>query len=908
MNPNAGPDSASQPENPEQMADLLSAIFNAFPSHIAIIDHTGKILLVNSTWREFAHSNCLHGPAFSVKRNYLEIGEQIQGPAAADARRAVQGIRQVLNGEVPEFILDYPSPSEQEQRWFRLWAVPLRHTRRTGAILLHTEITERKLAEDKLRHEHDLLRAVIDHLPDAIYTKGIAARKTMSNPGDLKSMGFASEAEALGKTAFELFPRELAEQFYRDDQTVIQTGQPVVNREERIPLPDGGTRLLLTTKLPLRDSAGDIIGLIGLGRDITEQKRAEEKIRASEASMAAAQHIARTGSWEVELAAETFCDTDRHLWSDETYRIYGFEPGAVTPTTKLIFERIHPDDHELLKHVINKAIGERSSYSTFHRIRLPDGEIRYVHRRGKVVVDEQTGRPVKIIGTIHDITERRLIEERLREQASLLNQTTDAIIVRDLDDTIRFWSRGAQRTYGWEDTEAVGRKLTDFVIKDPVKFAQASEALHSTGRWNGEQRHRTKGGAEIIVESRWTILPDDLGQPKSILAINTDITERKRLEAQFLRAQRLESIGKLASGIAHDLNNVLTPILVSISVLRERVQPEDAETLDNLEASAKRGADIIRQLLLFGRGAQTEHETLHPSLFLREIETILRETFPKTVQSEVTFDPNLWQVVGNHTQLHQVLLNLCVNARDAMPGGGRIRISAQNVYLNDNYAHLNPDCKKGPYVMIQVSDTGEGIPADIREKVFEPFFTTKEVGKGTGLGLSTSLAIIKSHHGLINLYSEVGKGTTFKLYLPACQAPSEEVWQTRTADLPHGNGQTILLVDDEKTVLNVTRKTLERYGYKVITAEEGASAVAAYAQHQQEIAVVITDMVMPVMDGRVCIHALQQINPNVKIIAASGLGPDSGYIKAVESGVKHFLSKPYTAEAVLRMLQELLAP
>jgi PAS domain S-box-containing protein len=761
------------------MAALLSAIFNAFPAHIAIIDHTGKILLVNSTWREFAADNCLHGPAFSARRNYLEISGQVQGDAAVDARRAAQGIQQVLAGELPEFSLDYPSHSDQEQRWFRLLAVPLRHTERTGAIILHTEITEHKLDE--------------------------------------------------------------------------------------------------------------------------------EKIRASEASMAAAQEIAHTGSWEVELAGETFCDTDRHLWSDETYRIYGFEPRSVKPSTQLIFSRIHPEDQELLKHVVNKAIGERSGYSIFHRILLPGGETRYVHRRGKIVVDKQTGRPVKLIGTLHDITERRLVEERLREQASLLDQTTDAIIVRDLDDTIRFWSRGAQRTYGWTAEEAIGRKITNLIVKDAAKFSQACQSLNQTGHWNGEQRHLTKAGDEIIVESRWTILPDDLGRPKSILAISTDITGRKRLEAQFLRAQRLESIGKLASGIAHDLNNVLTPILVSISLLREKARGEDLETLENLEASAKRGADIIRQLLLFGRGSQTDHEMLRPAAFLREIDGILRETFPKTIQAEVTFDPNLWLVTGNHTQLHQVLLNLCVNARDAMPNGGRLRINAQNIYLDDNYAHMNADCKKGPYVMIQVSDTGCGIPPELREKVFDPFFTTKETGKGTGLGLSTSMAIVKSHHGIINLYSEAGKGTTFKIYLPANQAPAEEVWQTQTADLPRGNGQTILLVDDEKAVLSVTQKTLERFGYKVITAEDGASAVALYAQNRKKIAVVITDMIMPVMDGRACIHALLQINPDAKIIAASGLGPDSGYIKAVESGVKFFLSKPFTAEAVLKKLHELIA-
>jgi CheY-like chemotaxis protein len=292
---------------------------------------------------------------------------------------------------------------------------------------------------------------------------------------------------------------------------------------------------------------------------------------------------------------------------------------------------------------------------------------------------------------------------------------------------------------------------------------------------------------------------------------------------------------------------------------------------------------------------------------LKDIEAIIRDTFPKNIQQELVLPDDPWTILGDPTLLHQILLNLCVNARDAMPNGGKLSLKVENSVLDQQYAAMNTEAKPGRYVLISVTDTGMGIPPGILDKIFEPFFTTKEVGKGTGLGLSTVIGIVKSHEGVINVYSEVGKGTTFRVYLPALEHASEgQKTQTQRLSLPRGNGEMVLIVDDEASVLTITSQTLQAFGYRVLTATDGAEAVAVYAKHQNDIAVVLTDMMMPVMDGPATIRALARINPAVKIIAASGLNANGEVIKASEANIKHFLTKPYTAGTLLKGLRMIL--
>ncbi len=509
-----------------------------------------------------------------------------------------------------------------------------------------------------------------------------------------------------------------------------------------------------------------------------------------------------------------------------------------------------------------------------------------------------------------EIQEHKRSEEKIREQATLLDIATDAILVQDLDNQILFWSKGAERLYGWEAKEAIGKNAMKLLYRGPLcDLEDNPTSLTKCGSWQGELRQVTKEGKEIIVASRWTLVCDEPGHPKSILTVNTDITEKKQLETQFLRAQRMESLGTLASGIAHDLNNALTPIMMTVQLLEAKLLDEQSqEWLSILETNVKRGADLVKQVLLFSRGLEGQRTTLQVEKLILEIERIAKQTFSRAIEIHTDLPTqNLWTVSGDATQLHQVLMNLCVNARDAMQDSGTLEISARNLWIDEYYARMNLEAKVGPYVVITVSDTGAGIPKDIIDKIFEPFFTTKELGKGTGLGLSTVIGIIKSHGGFVNVYSEEGKGTQFKVYLPVTQTGETDVTAAEHHELLAGHGELILVVDDEDSIREVTKNLLETHGYTVLVASDGIEAIALYSQHKEEISAVVIDMMMPSMDGPTTVRVLQKINPQVKIIGVSGLVSNHKMIELIGNSVKTFLPKPYRSNELLQNLQVVLS-
>lgn len=506
-----------------------------------------------------------------------------------------------------------------------------------------------------------------------------------------------------------------------------------------------------------------------------------------------------------------------------------------------------------------------------------------------------------------EISKRKQVEEKIREQAALLDITTDAILVRDLDNHIRFWNKGAEHLYGWKVSEAIGKDANQLLYqpKTLYQLQDTQKSLDECGSWQGELTQVNKQGKEVIVASRWTLMRDRSGQPKSILTVNTDITEKKLLESQFLRAQRLESIGTLAGGIAHDLNNILTPILTAAQLLQIKLPNADERSqqmFKTIEINTKRGAALVKQVLHFARGVEGKRTIVQVNHLFSEIKQIAQQTFPKSIEFSMNIKPDLWAVIGDATHLHQVLMNLVVNACDAMPNGGTLSISAENLFIDEHYARINLDACVGPYIVITVADTGIGVPPEIEDRIFEPFFTTKEVGKGTGLGLSTVRGIIKSHGGFVNLYSKVGSGTEFKVFLPAVSATATPL--AENLQLPKGNGELILVVDDEAEILETTKISLLTYNYRVLTASDGIEAIALYAQYKNEISVVLVDMMMPLMDGATTIRTLQKINSDVLIIGVSGLVASSQLTG--DAVVKTFISKPYTTKELLQTLHSIL--
>ncbi|HEY3901749.1 MAG TPA: PAS domain S-box protein [Chthoniobacter sp.] len=514
------------------------------------------------------------------------------------------------------------------------------------------------------------------------------------------------------------------------------------------------------------------------------------------------------------------------------------------------------------------------------------------------------GEVVGVVWIARDVTQRRQADELVREHAALLDNAQEAIYVQDLAGVITFWNRSAERTYGFPSGEMTGSSLQPHTSTDLKSHQAAWRQVLGKGDWMGELMERTAAGKEIVMECHWTLVSDAAGEPQSILCINSDITEKKKLEAQFLRAQRMESIGTLAGGIAHDLNNVLSPIIMAVDLLKmKNTDAATGDVLDTLEAIARRGADMVQQVLSFARGVEGERIIVQPKHLVKEIQKIVADTFPKNIELKLAVQPDLWSVLGDPTQLHQVLLNLCVNARDALPEGGRITVSAENVTLDEEFAAMHLEANSGPHLVLAVEDNGSGMPAGMIEKIFDPFFTTKELGKGTGLGLSTSLAIVKSHKGFIQVHSELGRGSSFRVHLPAQIEGAAVEDNTIRSFLPRGQGEWILVVDDEISVRTVMQQTLEAFGYRVVVACDGVDAVSVYAQRSAEISIVITDLMMPIMDGPALIQVLAKINPLVKIITTSGL---TGQYPAARGSLPN-LSKPYTTEVLLQKLATVLA-
>jgi PAS domain S-box-containing protein len=657
---------------------------------------------------------------------------------------------------------------------------------------------------------------------------------------------------------------------------------------------EGADDYLLKSSLKRLPSA--IKGLLRKKEAEDARQRAQAALEASE------EHFRSLIENSSDIMMIVTLDGGIKYLSPSVERVLGYHPDELIGRNAP--ELVHENDTSIFRSML-RTDGVQGVNSVEYRFQAKDGAWRVLESTSKTLPG--TRGTMRFILNSRDVTERRLAEEQLREQAALLNKASDAIIVRELGGRITFWNQSSERIYGWSPTEALS--WADDARLSPVQ-SEVCTALNRTlrdGQWVGELHQITKSGSSILIESSWSLVRDREGNPKSILMISSDITEKKKLEAHFLRSQRMESIGTLAGGIAHDLNNVLTPILMAIKLLRDEIKEgPNKELLATLETSAHRGAGIVQQVLSFARGMEGERGIFQVKHPLSEVIQIAKDLFPPTIQIRAKMAKDLWPVMGDPTQLHQVLMNLCVNARDAMPHGGRLLIEAANTMIDESYARMQPDAKPGPYVVVTMADTGTGIAPALLAKIFEPFFTTKEVGKGTGLGLSTALGIVKNHGGFLNVYSEVGKGTSFKIHLPASESATSNFETKPDHPLPLGHNELILVVDDESAIREIIKLTLESHGYQVITANDGTDAVGAFAQRKDEIDVVLVDMMMPYMNGPATMRALSKIAPGTRFVAISGLTENEKLGEISDLPNVRFLSKPFTTEQLLLMLAQSL--
>ncbi|MEO0836299.1 MAG: PAS domain-containing protein, partial [Cyanobacteria bacterium J06642_3] len=584
-------------------------------------------------------------------------------------------------------------------------------------------------------------------------------------------------------------------------------------------------------------------------------------------------------------------------------------------------ERVHPEDRASCWEVYTSSFDARQKFTMEYRHKNADQEYRWILNQGVPRYD-QSGEFMGYIGSCIDISDRILAEQTLGEKETQLRTALDAAAlgtwIWDITTNNVGLSERAQLILGCQPQDSYSLDAVLELIQPEARseiYAKASAAIAAAELYEIETCITLPDHQERWISARGHVLLDPQGQPTRMMGVVADISEKKRLAEKSLRHQRLESLGSLAGGVAHDLNNILTPILMSVQLLPvtlSEIDPRSHEIIKMLENNVKRGSALVQQVLSFARGIEGKRGIVQIKHLIRDIYQIARETFPKTIEIHTDVASNLWAVCGDATQIHQVLLNLVINARDAMPDGGSLDISAANLVLDEVYVRSHPQAKVAPYVAISIVDTGVGIPPRDLEQIFEPFFTTKGRKGGTGLGLATVINIVESHGGFINVVSEVNQGSQFNIMIPAAESTATD--QSEILSIPKGNNELILVVDDEATICEITKASLETHNYRVITANDGIEAIASYVQHQGEVELVLMNMLMPAMDGATAIKTLQKINPQVKIIALSGRNftnqtfGDADRLGAANRNlnIQSFLAKPYTTQALLQAIKDVL--
>jgi PAS domain S-box-containing protein len=758
------------------------------------------------------------------------------------------------------------------------------------AVAVLEDLTDRREAEHETQRLARRLTTILESVTDAFVTFDTDMRFTYLNP-EAERLLERSRDELLGRRVFDAFPEARGTESDVAYTRALHGGESQHFEQHYPPL----ERTFEVRVYPSEE------GLAVYFQDISERRAAEARLRESEQRFRSVARATADAIWDWDLR------TDAVWWSEGLETTFGIGPADQPSDTRGWTERIHPDDRSRVLEGLREVIdGTEEVWNDRYRFLRGDGRWAHVVDRSFVLRDDAGG-GVRMVGGLSDETERIEAGRKIREQAELLSKARDAIVVRNLDHTVTFWNAGAERLYGWTAYEACGRSVERLLYHDPKSFQEATAQVLVQGDWTGELEQYRKDGTIVAVEGRWTLVRDEHGEPSRILAINTDITERRKLLAQFLRAQRMESLGTLAGGIAHDLNNVLQPILLAIELLKSDLDdPRALEMLDTIGTSARRGADMVTQVLSFARGVKGAQVTVDLEQIIGDLERMVRETFPRSITLRVSVPDDLWRLVGDPTQIHQVLMNLAVNARDAMPDGGTLQIVAENVRVNERRTVLVGRVTPGTYVCVSVIDSGTGMADEITRQIFDPFFTTKETGKGTGLGLSTVASIAHGHGGGVGVDSAPGRGTTFRLFLPASTREAELPDPVSPEAPPRGEGELLLVIEDETSVRRVTRKTLEGFGYRVLTARDGTEAVSVYEERGHEIDLVLTDIMMPVMDGPAVIRTLRSMDPDVRIVAASGMGAEAGTERAADAGVRHFLPKPYSPAMLLEVVHRVL--
>lgn len=792
-----------------------------------------------------------------------------------------------------------------EYRWFQSNSKVIRDAegrpiRRLGSTI---DVHERRKAEDQLREQAERMRGVLESASEAIIIIDESGTIESVNPATERLFGYASE-ELLGSNVNVLMTRADRERHHNHLRRYMETGEAfIIGTTQRLKArrKDGSVFPIELSVSEVRLARRRIF--TGFLQDITAEEQARQAQEASEQRFRAVARATTDVIWDLVP------ETGELWWSKGLEKAFGYSVEEAGSHLDWWIEKVHPDDRKRALDSLKSALEKQGEWHEQYRFLCKDGRYADVIDAGFTIVGE-AGQPMRMIGGMKDITRERQAGEQLAEQARLLNKAHDAIVVVDLDGMVSYWNKGAERVYGWSATDTVGKSLVERLFADSREWRRVLGKLLKADVWDGRVRHQRQDGQKRWIQSHLTLVRNEAGEPKSILAINTDVTEKLALEEQLRHSQRLESIGQLTGGVAHDFNNLLTVILGNAELLGEALseQPTLKAMADMTQAAARRGADLTSQLLAFARRQTLEPKTVDVAELVRGMKPLLERSLPENIEIRLVDETDLWPASIDPTQLESALLNLALNARDAMPNGGRLEISVKNREIDQNYAANHAELNPGDYLELAVTDTGCGIRQENMERLFEPFFTTKEKGKGTGLGLPMVYGFIKQSGGHINVDSEVGVGTTVRMYLRRADGKDEAISRdSPNAGEPTGT-ERVLLVEDDPLVREHVSRLVRQLGYQVQTAGSGAEALRI-ARSQPAFALLFTDVILPgELRGPDLAREMRRIHPDIRVLLTSGYPEDAIQTSSKASDDFQLLQKPYRKADLARRLREVLDP
>ncbi len=755
-------------------------------------------------------------------------------------------------------------------------------------------------AEEALRNAEARYQALFAHSPYGVLLIDAETARTIDfNDTACRQLGYTRE-EFAALTISDYEAREGSDETRRHIQKVLSLGTDDFDTQHRTR--HGEIRQIHVWAQALH--LGERRELYCIFQDITDRTRAEAALRESERSLREAQTIAGLGSYILDIATGSWKSTA------VLDRVFGIDDQYVRSVEGWV-ALLHPEWRAtMVAYLTEEIIGKGTRFDKEYQIvRRNDQAVRWVHGLGELEFDDQR-RPVRMFGTIQDVTERRVADESRQLQSAALNAAANAIVITDRSGVIEWVNPAFTRLTGYTAQEAVGRNPRDLVRSgkhDQAFYRDLWDSILAGNIWRGEMVNRRKDGTLYSESQSITPVRSESGAITHFVAVKEDITERLQLQAEFLQAQKMESVGRLAGGIAHDFNNLLTVINGTADlVLRGRSEQDELQAdLQEIRKAGERAASLTRQLLAFSRKQLMQFKVLSPSTVIAGMQSMVRRLIGEDINLVITVAGDPGRVRADPGQIEQVILNLSINARDAMPSGGTLTIETREVTLDEAYAASHPSVVPGPHVRVTVSDTGVGMDEATRQMIFEPFFTTKGPEHGTGLGLATVYGIVKQSRGTIWVDSEAGKGTTFTIYLPRVGEHAPESRQARAAAAARGT-ETILIVEDEDALRRVAIRILESAGYTVLSAASGAEALRLLDRCEQTVHLLLTDVVMPGMGGPEVAEGMRRIRPQLKVLFTSGYTDDVVARHGVLDEHAHFIGKPYTIPELTGKVRQVL--